>query len=189
MMSSQSRAKSTDSGRIARRYVVVNGFDGALTTLGLLAGFALGPEVPSQIVTQACLSAAIALGVSGVTSAYLSESAERRREIAELEQAMMTDLSDSGVARAGRAAAWLVAFANGVAPFVIAILIVLPIWLLPDSPAIPSPIGIAIAWAFCCVFVLGAYLGHVGHSGWLLSGAKAVLVAAATMIVISVVQL
>ena len=53
---------------IFRRYVVVNGFDGALTMLGLIMGFIVNePEVP--ILLNACLGAAIVLGMSGVSSA------------------------------------------------------------------------------------------------------------------------
>ena len=87
---------------IIRRYAVVNGFDGALTMLGLLTGFRLGGQVPLDTVIAACVGAAVALGVSGLTSAYLSESAERRRALAELEAAMVTDLQGSTHARAAQ---------------------------------------------------------------------------------------
>ena len=46
---------------IIRRYAVVNGFDGALTMLGLLTGFSLGGDVPLETVIAACLGAAVAL--------------------------------------------------------------------------------------------------------------------------------
>ncbi len=144
--------------------------------------------MPLEVVIHACLGAAIALGVSGVTSAYLSETAERRRELKELEEAMITDLSASDVARAGKEAAWLVALANGLAPFLMAMLITLPLWLAADLPAWVAPIPGAIAWAFCCIFMLGAFLGHVGRSLWLWSGAKAVLVALGTMGLITLLQ-
>jgi predicted membrane protein (TIGR00267 family) len=181
-------SRFADSLRIVRRYVVVNGFDGALTTLGLLSGFAVGPEVPLKVVLHACLGAAIALGASGVTSAYLSESAESRRELGELEDAMITDLSGSQVARASKGAAWLVALANGIAPFTMAMLITLPLWLAENVPGLISPINIAIGWAFCCIFLLGAFLGQIGRSLWILSGIKAVLVALGTVGLIALVQ-
>jgi hypothetical protein len=82
----------TDVNGIIRRYAIVNGFDGALTMLGLLSGFLLSGGAPLPTVIAACVGAAVALGVSGLTSAYLSESAERRRSLAELESAMITDL-------------------------------------------------------------------------------------------------
>ena len=55
---------------IARRYFVVNGFDGALTMLGLLMGFYVGNDsVDLHLLITACMGAAIALSVSGVSSA------------------------------------------------------------------------------------------------------------------------
>ena len=85
----------TRSHLIARRYFVVNGFDGALTMLGLLVGFAVSDEVRLPVVINACLGVAIALGMSGISSAYISEAAEKRRELRELEKAMVTDLRQS----------------------------------------------------------------------------------------------
>ena len=46
---------------IARRYFVVNSFDGALTMLGLLSGFYVSEAVELSVVIPACLGAAIAL--------------------------------------------------------------------------------------------------------------------------------
>ena len=67
----------TSSRGIIRRYFVVNGFDGALTMLGLIIGFLVSSPAELSLLINACLGAAIALGVSGVSSAYISESAER----------------------------------------------------------------------------------------------------------------
>ena len=89
---------------IMRRYFVVNGFDGALTMLGLIIGFMVGGSAELSVIITACLGAAIALGVSGVSSAYVSESAERRRALDQLEQTMLTDLRDTSH---GRAARWV----------------------------------------------------------------------------------
>ena len=52
---------------IARRYLVVNGFDGALTMLGLCTGFLVGGGVSTSVAIRACLGAAIALAMSGAT--------------------------------------------------------------------------------------------------------------------------
>ena len=76
---------------IVRRYFVVNGFDGALTMLGLITGFIISSPVSIPLTINACLGAAIALGVSGVSSAWVSETAERRRALEKLETAMVTD--------------------------------------------------------------------------------------------------
>jgi len=68
-------------GSIARRYFVTNGFDGALTLLGLLMGFRVGGDVDLELALAAGFGTAVALGVSGLSSAYISETAERGREL------------------------------------------------------------------------------------------------------------
>ena len=87
------------SGEIMRRYFVVNGFDGALTMLGLIMGFYVSDRVDLAVVITSCLAAALALGMSGISSAYISEAAERRRTLAQLEKAMVTSLNESHHAR------------------------------------------------------------------------------------------
>ena len=169
------------SWSIARRYIVVNGFDGAFTMLGLMIGFYIGGAVALDVVISASLGAAVALGVSGVTSAYLSESAERRQALAELEAAMITDLSATAEGRTSRFATLVIAAANGVAPLIVSIVIIIPLWLANAGVPLPmAPIPAAIGTAFACVFGLGAFLGEVGDTFWLWSGLKAVLLAAAT---------
>ncbi|MDJ0851041.1 MAG: hypothetical protein QNK04_21935 [Myxococcota bacterium] len=170
------------SGDIARRYFVVNGFDGALTMLGLLMGFRLAGGVDLDGVLAVCHGAAIALGVSGVTSAYLSETAERRRELSELEEAMITDMSDTAHGRAARVLPLLVAGANGAAPVVLAGVIVAPLWLARAGLTLPvRPLTASIATAFLCIFGLGAFIGRVGGTSWLRSGVKTTLVALVTV--------
>ena len=62
----------TDTHDIVRRYFVVNGFDGALAMLGLIVGFIVSTPVEISTTINACLGAAIALGASGISSAYIT---------------------------------------------------------------------------------------------------------------------
>lgn len=57
----------TGTHDIARRYFVVNGFDGALTMLGLVIGFLVSAPAKIEIIINVCMGAAIALGMSGVS--------------------------------------------------------------------------------------------------------------------------
>ncbi|MCP5245013.1 MAG: hypothetical protein H6937_03220 [Burkholderiales bacterium] len=99
----------TRSHHIARRYFVVNGFDGALTMLGLLIGFYVSGQVVLPVVISVCLGAAIALGMSGMTSAYISEAAEKKRELKRLEKAMIADLGESAYGHTTRLMPLLIA--------------------------------------------------------------------------------
>jgi predicted membrane protein (TIGR00267 family) len=170
------------SHSIVRRYFVVNGFDGALTMLGVITGFQLGGEAELRVVIAACLGAAVALGVSGVTSAYLSEAAERRRSLAELEEAMVTDLSASVHGDAARAVPLLIAAVNGASPVLLSLIIITPLWLARAGIPLPlEPLPTAISTAFLCIFGLGVFLGRVGGTSWLLSGIKTLLIALVTV--------
>ena len=170
---------------IIRRYFVVNGFDGALTMLGLLTGFHIGGKVTLDVVIGACLGAAVALAISGLTSAYLSESAERRRSLSELEAAMVTDLSGTAHSNAVWVLPPLIALVNGIAPLLISLIIITPLWLAHAGMALPlAPLPTSIATALLCIFGLGVFLGRVGGTSWLWSGIKTLLVALATILII-----
>lgn len=173
------------SQAILRRYVIVNGFDGALTMLGLLAGFRVASAVPLAATITACMGAAIALGVSGVASAFISEVAERRLSLKELENAMIRDLETTAHGRAARLAPYLIAASNGLSPLLISLFIITPLWIAEAGLALPmQPLDAALTLAFGTIFLLGAYLGRIGHASWLAGGLKALLVAAITAVVI-----
>lgn len=167
---------------IMRRYFVVNGFDGALTILGLIMGFYVSDRVDLAVVITSCLAAALALGISGISSAYISEAAERRRILAKLENAMVTSLDDSHHARAATWIPWLVALVNGSAPLLFALIIITPLWLAQSGMALAiEPLLTAIAVALAIIFLLGVFLGRVGGTFWLWSGLQSLAVALVTV--------
>ena len=175
---------------IARRYLVTNGFDGALTMLGLMTGFYLGGATEVKVAINACLGAAIALFVSGFSSAYLSETAERKKELREMEQALLIDLKESHYGKASRYLPLFIALVNGFSPLLLSLLILLPLFLTHHGISLPcSPFLVAIAVAFCCIFFLGVYLGKISRSFWLWSGLRAVLIAVSMMAIIMLFDL
>jgi len=175
---------------IARRYIVTNGFDGALTMLGLLTGFYVSGEAPLSVAISACLGAAIALGVSGLTSGYISEAAERKRDLHELEDAMVADLGDTAHGRAARLIPFLLAAVNGASPFLISLVIVAPLWLASLGIALPwAPLEAAIGVAFVAIFLLGVFLGRISGVFWLWAGVRTVLIALATALLILLLEL
>ena len=175
----------SDSIDIMRRYFVVNGYDGALTMLGLIMGFYVSDKVELTVIITTCLAAALALGASGISSAYISEAAERRRMLTELEQAMLTSLDESHHARAAVWIPWLVALVNGMAPLLIALIIIAPLWLVQLGMALPvGPLPAAMSVALLVIFLLGVFLGRVGGTFWLLSGLQSLAVALVTLSII-----
>jgi len=171
----------TRSHGIVRRYFVVNGFDGALTMLGLIIGFLISAPTELPIIISACLGAAIALGVSGVSSAYISEAAERQRALNQLEEAMVADLQKSAHGKAARWVPMLIALVNGSAPLIISLLILTPLWLSNTGIALPlAPLHMAIIIALALTFLLGVFLGRITGGSWLRSGTQTLLVALVT---------
>lgn len=171
----------THTHGIVRRYFVVNGFDGALTMLGIITGFTFGAPTDLTVVINACLGAAIALGMSGVSSAWVSESAERKRALEELEAAMVTDLLDSAHGEAARRVPLLIALVNGAAPLLISLCTIIPLWLAQRGLPMPvAPLHAAILVALGMVFLLGVFLGRFSGESWLRSGLQTLLVALLT---------
>jgi predicted membrane protein (TIGR00267 family) len=171
----------THAHTIARRYFVTNGFDGALTMLGLTMGFYSSDSVATAVIISACLGASIALSVSGLASAYVSESAEREKELKELEQAVVGDLENTAHGRAARWVPVLIAVVNGLSPLLMALLIMTPLWLSEAGIALPlTALECAIVTAFLTLFMLGVLLGRVSGQFWLWSGLRTLIIALIT---------
>jgi predicted membrane protein (TIGR00267 family) len=169
-------------GAIARRYFVTNGFDGALAMLGLLVGFRVGGDVALETAAAAGFGTAVALGVSGLSSAYISEAAERRQELEHLRAAMVEPPTNSAQEHAARVAPVVVSLVNGLSPFVIAQVILVPLWLPGAGLALPlSALDLSIALAVGLVFLLGVFLGRISGTFWLWSGLRAALLALLTV--------
>lgn len=180
--------KISNSQGIARRFFVTNGFDGSLTMLGLYMGFYLSGDASVHVALQAGVGAAIALFMSGSTSAFISESAERRKEISELEGAMNKDLTDSLHGQAAKVIPAWVALVNGLSPLLISLFIMSPLWFSLLGFQLPGnlflwPIGLS---GFS-IFLLGIYLSTISQSHWFMSGIKALCIAIATLLVIYLV--
>jgi len=166
---------------IVRRYFVVNGFDGALTMLGLVIGFLMSGTTDLPVIINVCLGAAIALGMSGASSAYVSEAAERERALGKLEKSMIEDLHASAHGEAARGVPLLIALVNGLAPLSISLLILAPLFIVNAGTVLPiSPLYMAVLIAFLLIFLLGVFLGRVAGVSWLRSGIQTLLVAIAT---------
>ncbi|MBL6987668.1 MAG: hypothetical protein ISR72_11660 [Methylobacter sp.] len=170
---------------IARRYFVTNGFDGVLTMLGLLMGFRVSGTASLELIIGACLGGVVALFMSGLTSAYISESAEKENELRKLEKSMLTSLDDSAHAEAARLMPYLIALVNGLSPLLLALLILMPLFLAQQQLLVGlPPLDMALAIALLLTFLLGVFLGRVSGRFWLWTGLSALMIAAVTSLLI-----
>jgi len=160
-------------GEIARRYFVMNAFDGVLTGLGMILGaYVVGLPDPDFIIS-AGLGVGLALGLSGVWSAYTAEKAERTRSMKELEDALFTNLKNSLIDRAAKIATIWVAFVDGISPVAAVITTISPFFMaragiLTTEMAVYTSIAIAIA----ILFLLGIFLGRTSKENILIHGTK-----------------
>lgn len=155
--------------------------------VGLLSGFYVSGQVVLPVTISVCLGAAIALGMSGLTSAYISEAAEKKRELKKLEQAMIADLGESAYGKAAKLMPFYIAFINGLAPFLIASIVIVPLVIGHSDPQMLShPLEAAVLLAFLIIFLLGIFLGRISGHFWLWSGLRTLIIAMVTSALIYV---
>lgn len=159
-------------GEIARRYFAMNAFDGVLTMIGVLMGsYQAGVRAAGVVITTG-LSTCIAMGISGLWGAYLTETAERQRELDTLECYTLTDLSRTKIGRASRVAAAVVAVVDGLAPFLAALVVLTPFFLSGLLPDVTLAYYVALGLALITLFALGAFLGTVAKANLIIGGLK-----------------
>ena len=126
--------KITEMGPIARRYFVKNGFDGSMTMLGIIVGSWVVGVARAEIIVTAGLGACLAMGISGLFGAYMTERAERKRDLKNLEKAMMTKLDDSVITDASKFVSFYAAIVDGGSPILTALISLLPFILSLNVP-------------------------------------------------------
>ena len=162
-------------GDIARRYFAMNAFDGILTMIGVLMGNYSAHVEDATIVVSTGLATCIAMGISGLWGAYLTEAAERKRALTALEGSTLTDLSRTKIGRASRAAVIIVALIDGFAPFFAALVVLTPFLLSAILRDINLSYYLSLGMALVALFALGAFLGKVSKESILLSGLKMIV--------------
>ncbi|MBN2013668.1 MAG: hypothetical protein JW778_00660 [Candidatus Altiarchaeota archaeon] len=161
---------------IARRYFIMNSFDGALTIFGILIGmYTVGVTDPKMVILP-CLGVSVAMAISGIWGAYTSERAERREDIRRLEEHMLVDLSNTQVGRDAQMISILIALVNSLSPLVVSMILI--------SPFILAQIGVvslenaflsSTVLAATILFLIGAFVGNISRDGILKNGFKMLL--------------
>ncbi|MBC7333625.1 MAG: VIT1/CCC1 transporter family protein [Actinobacteria bacterium] len=162
---------------IIRRYFALNGFDGVITIIGVLIGnYIIEVRDPVHIIVAGA-AVCISLGVSGVWSAYFSESAERKKELDDLEKSTLHDLSHTVISSAQKFASVTIAIANGVFPVITAFIPLFPFFFAGFLP-INVCYYIGFFLAFLILFEIGLFLGRVSKTSLIISGIKMVFAGA-----------
>lgn len=177
----QEYSELADIGEIARRYFAMNAFDGVLTIIGVLMGNLTAGVKDVRIVVTTGLATCVAMGVSGLWGAYLTESAERKRNLAELSRQTLTDLNDTRIGRASRTAAITVSLVDGFSPFLAALVVLIPFFASGIFPAVEWAYYSALGFGLLTLFGLGLFLGYTSQEHILGYGLKTVIAGLASM--------
>ncbi len=170
-------------GKIARRYFAMNAFDGVLTIIGVLMGnFTAGVE-DARIVVSTGLATCVAMGISGLWGAYLTEAAERQRELLELERYTLTDLQETTLGKASRTAVVIVALVDGLSPFLAALIVLIPFFVPQIFPSLRWTYLTAITLALISLFSLGAFLGHISRRNIAIYGLRTVIAGGISIVI------
>ena len=179
--------KVTHIGDIARRYFVKNGMDGSMTVLGIILGSWAAKVENPYVIVMAGFGACLAMGVSGLFGAYITEKAERKRIIKDLEESILSDLDGSLQQNASEFVPALAALVDGLSPSLTATVSLIPF--------IISMIGLLSIWdsyvistilTFATLFALGLFLGRVARERMWLYGLQMVAAGAVITIIVYV---
>ena len=173
--------KISDVGQISRRYFVMNAFDGALTMLGVVIGAYVAKILLPITIITAALSGSIAMGISGVSGAYMTEKAERTKELKELERAMVTNLKNGVHYKSSQFATVFAALVDGLSPALAAMFVVSPFFL-----ASAQIISAQNAFVACIILtlvlltILGIYLAKISDESMIRYGIQMLVVGMVT---------
>jgi predicted membrane protein (TIGR00267 family) len=151
----------TKASGIARRYFVMNGFDGAMTIFGIVLGSWMAGVTKPQVVLLAGFGACLAMGVSGFFGAFMAEKAERERHLKDMEEATKNQV-DPIHYDAARFVVYYVALIDGLSPALTATISLTPFILVAIKIiSISNAYFASLALSMASLFLLGIYLGKI----------------------------
>ena len=167
------RALERDDVRsISRRYFISNGFDGALTSVGIAVGSYLSGVPDGVTVFKIGIGAAIGLGTSGVWSVWEIERAEKRAELTRIEHAMLTDLTETQIQRQKAGARQVNALMSGIGPVIGVVFPMIPFLFEGTLLGLRDATLVSLGVAVSILFVFGAYLAEISKQNWIVAGAR-----------------
>jgi len=168
-----------------RRAFANNAFDGALTFLGILMGNLVLDEFNPAVVIKIGLSTCLAIGMSGSFGRFLSERAEKKHALRQIEKSMLTDLNESMLAREGENKTIMVSLIDGISPALALFFPILPFFLAnANFFSVQASIILSFILIILVLFGLGAFLGKTSEENALVYGLVTVAVGFFTSLMI-----
>jgi len=177
--------KITEADEIGRRYFIKNGFDGALTMLGIITGTFLADVHDPKIVIGAGVGATLAMGMSGLFGTYMTERAERTRNLRKLERAMVTNLDETVWDEASNFVTLWAAVIDGLSPALVAIIAVIPFIAAQLGMAdFYTALVASLTILAIILFLMGSYIGKIAGENLPINGLKMLSVGVLTAIIV-----
>ena len=158
--------RKDDVRSLARRYFIANGFDGTMTTIGIVVGVYLAGIEAGSVVIGVGLGAAVGLGTSGIWSVWEIERAETSRERDRLESAMLTSLEGSQVVRDLRYEQLVLALAAASGPVLAIAIMLVPFGFVDVGISMLTAVLVSITTGILLLAALGAYMGSISRQRW-----------------------
>ncbi|RLE93189.1 MAG: hypothetical protein DRN04_07940 [Thermoprotei archaeon] len=160
-----------NAGGILRRYFIMNGFDGIMTVMGIIMGSYMTHSLDPKFIVGASIGASIAMSISGFVGAFITERAERIREIKDLERSLFTSLEDSVLKQAVDVVTILAALIDAFAPMLFSVISVAP-FILAIYSIVPIDYALigSVTLTSILLFSLGAFLARVSDENVLKYG-------------------
>lgn len=164
-----------DVRSLSRRYFIANGFDGTLTSIGIVVGAYLSGIGDGMTVVAIGLGAAVGLGTSGIWSVWEIERAETSRERAGLESAMLTSLEDTRYSRDLRNEQIVHALAAASGPVIGVVVVLFPFLLEGIVLTMFSALIASIGLGVLLLGIVGAYMGTISQQRWYVAAIRMAL--------------
>lgn len=167
----------SEADALSRRYFVMNAFDGTLAILGIIIGTYLAIGINQRVIIGSSIGACIAMGISGFTGTFLTETAERKRSMMKMENLMLKKMSGTVIEKAMNFASVYTAFINGIAPVIVVLACLTPFILLGNGLIQPpQALHLSLSIAFTILLTLGIYLGEISKENKWISGARMLII-------------
>lgn len=179
-----------DLKSVARRMFVTNSFDSILASLGVAVGGYSSTVNPINLALSIA-GGGLAMGVfSGMVGVYLSERAERWKELIEMEKKVASTLRGTIYWKAARLAPLYVALWSGLGVVMFPLLMAVPLLAASlTGLSILASVTVSIAVGLASLAMLGFYLGKIGGENPLLSSVRAVSMGAGGILLVYLFKL
>lgn len=167
-MNFKSFLKEVYRNDIARRSFTKNGFDGVLTVIGVLIALFLASVTDVRIIIFSCIGSGVAMCVSGLWGAYITESAERELKVKQLEKHLLRNLRGTKIKEASDKATLIVALVDGLTPMILTIILISPFFFVPLIE-LSSAFLYSFVLSVIVISLLGAFIARLVNKNLLLS--------------------